>query len=68
MCCLGYENNHYAETLALMPKVNSEVDTPNGKGKVAYNDLIKKLVTVKFGTDTQSELKVYELKDISWKK
>lgn len=67
MCCLGYENNHYAETVALMPKINSEVDTPNGKGKVVYNDLIKRLVTVKFGTETQ-ELKVYELKDISWKK
>lgn len=67
MCCLGYENNHYAETAALMPKINTEVSTPSGKGIVSYNDLIKRQVTVKFGTETP-EYKVFELKDISWNK
>ncbi|MBO4412636.1 MAG: hypothetical protein J5779_01315 [Clostridia bacterium] len=67
MCCLGYENNHYAETAALMPKINTEVNTPNGKGVVSFNDLIKRQVTVKFGTD-MPEYKVYDLKEISWNK
>lgn len=67
MCCLGYENKHYAETAALMPKINTEVETPNGKGTVSYNDLLKRQVTVKFGTETP-EYKVYDLKEISWNK
>ena len=64
MCCLAYENEHYSETASLMPKINSEVMTPNGKGVVMYNDLLKRQVTVKFGGDNQTELKVYDVNDI----
>lgn len=64
MCCLAYENEHYSETASLMPKINSEVITPNGKGIVMYNDLLKRQVTVKFGDDNQTELKVFDLNDI----
>ena len=64
MCCLGYENEHYAETASLMPKVNSEVLTPNGKGVVVFNDLLKRQVTVKLGDENQTELKVFDLNDI----
>ena len=64
MCCLGYENEHYAETASLMPKVNSEVSTPNGKGTVVFNDLLKRQVTVKLGDENQTELKVFDLNDI----
>ena len=34
MCCLKYENNHYPETARLMPKVGSEVVTPDGRARV----------------------------------
>lgn len=64
MCCLSYENEHYAETASLMPKINSEVDTPNGKGIVVFNDLLKRQVSVKFGGENQTEIKVYDLNDI----
>lgn len=64
MCCLAYENEHYSETASLMPKINSEVMTPNGKGVVMYNDLLKRQVTVKFGGDNQTEIKVYDVNDI----
>ena len=64
MCCLGYENEHYAETASLMPKVNSEVSTPSGKGIVVFNDLLKRQVTVKLGDENQTELKVFDLNDI----
>lgn len=64
MCCLAYENEHYAETASLMPKINSEVDTPNGKGIVVFNDLLKRQVSVKFGGENQTEIKVYDLNDI----
>lgn len=47
-CCLSYENEYYSEVSALMPKINSEVMTPSGKGTVVYNNLLKKIVSVKF--------------------
>lgn len=47
MCCLGYESKMYEEQLAKMPKVNSEVETPNGTGTVVYNDILRERVSVK---------------------
>ncbi len=64
MCCLAYENEHYSETASLMPKINSEVMAPNGKGVVIFNDLLKRQVTVKFGGDNQTEIKVYDVNNI----
>ena len=64
MCCLSYENEHYVETNALMPKINSEVITPSGKGIVMFNDLLKRQVTVKIGDENISELKVFDVNDI----
>ncbi len=61
LCCLGYENEHYLETLKLMPKINSEVMTPDGKGTVLYNDLLKRTVTVKFDDD-KKEYQVSQIK------
>ncbi len=47
MCCLGYESKMYEEILSRMPKVNSEVETPNGLGNVVYNDILRERVSVK---------------------
>ena len=47
MCCLGYESDIYEEILKRMPKVNSEVKTPSGKGTVVYNDILRERVSVK---------------------
>lgn len=47
MCCLGYETKVYEEILAKMPKINSEVITPKGKGTVVYNDILRERVSVK---------------------
>ena len=60
MCCLSYENKHYAEALKLMPKVGSEVKTPDGIGTVLYNNLLKRTVEVKF-EDDKKEYAVSEL-------
>ena len=68
LCCLSYENENYVEALKEMPKVNSFVKTPDGKGKVAYNDLFKKIVTVKFEKDGVEETKEYALSQISFDK
>ena len=68
LCCLAYENPYYVEVLKVMPKVNSKVSTPDGVGQVIYNDLLKKVVSVKFYTESSSEIKEYELDQIKIKK
>jgi len=47
MCCLEYENDHYSKTYKIMPKLGSEVQTPDGKGLVISNNMLKLLVRVK---------------------
>lgn len=47
MCCLSYESEYYNEAFAKMPKINSEVGTPEGKGKVASVNMLKMTVLVK---------------------
>jgi len=47
MCCLSYENDYYAEAVKKMPKVGSEVGTPDGKAIVAAINMLKMEVKVK---------------------
>lgn len=68
LCCLSYENENYIEMLKEMPKVNSFVDTPEGRGKVVYNDLFKKIVSVRFEKDLMSEIKDFEVDKIKFEK
>ena len=51
MCCLRYENNYYQDMYKKMPKVNSQVETPDGRGAVAENDALRAEVKVKFLAD-----------------
>ncbi len=67
MCCLGYENAHYAETNKRMPKLNSEVTTPDGKGTVFSNNALKERVTVRIPKAEGFELKEYPLSDVKGK-
>ncbi|MDE7082927.1 MAG: stage 0 sporulation family protein [Clostridia bacterium] len=47
MCCLSYENDYYAETCKQMPKIGSEVGTPDGKGVVVNVNMLKMLIRVR---------------------
>lgn len=67
MCCLEYENQHYLETARRMPKINSEVITPDGNGIVVYNNILKETVKVKFEVKDNYEIKDYKLADITAK-
>lgn len=68
MCCLQYENDYYSEVFKLMPKINSEVTTPDGKATVVSNDMLKKVITVRFNlADGNVELKNYNLDQIKAK-
>lgn len=65
MCCLAYENEHYSETFKKMPKIGSEVKTPDGTGTVIANNMLKMLVRVKIERNDGSLLfKEYPLASI----
>lgn len=65
MCCLKFEDEYYAETLKFMPKVNSEIETPNGKGKVESIDVIKQTVTVRIvNQQDEAELFIFTLAEL----
>ena len=69
MCCLEYENNHYSETFKKMPKTGSEVGTPDGKGTVVSNNMLKMLVKVKIeGKDGAMTYKDFPLDDVKFKR
>lgn len=61
MCCLGYESETYEAALAKMPKVGSEIMSPNGKGVVVYNDLLRERVSIK----RQAEGDTFVIEDFS---
>ncbi len=47
MCCLAYENDYYADAYKKMPKLGSTVGTPEGKGTVISQNMLKMEVRVK---------------------
>lgn len=47
MCCLSYEIDHYTESAKQLPKVGSEVGSPEGKAIVASVNYLKHEVRVK---------------------
>lgn len=65
MCCLKFEDDYYADTLKFMPKPGSEIDTPNGRGKVESVDLLRQTVVVRTSTsDDAYELKEFTLDEL----
>ena len=47
MCCLAYENDHYTQASKKMPVIGTEVVSPDGKGVVVANNLLKLTSRVK---------------------
>lgn len=69
MCCLEYENEYYSEAYKKMPKVGSEVTTPEGKATVVSNNMLKMIVKVKTAnSDGSFAYKDFSLADIKFKK
>ena len=64
LCCFKYEDEFYAEMQKKMPKENSIISTPDGKGTVVSRDFLKEQVSVMFTKDDSTEIKVYDLKDL----
>lgn len=51
MCCLSYENDYYSEVYKKMPKIGAEVSTPEGRGVVVSDNMLKMIVRVKIEKD-----------------
>ena len=69
MCCLSYENDYYAEAIKKMPKIGSEVQTPEGKAIVAGINMLKMEVKVKIDDKNGGWIwKDYRAEDIRFKK
>ena len=67
MCCLSYENEHYAETGALMPKLGATVTTPEGRGQVIANDMLRRRVTVRLDDGDNNKIEQFELAEVKFK-
>ena len=58
MCCLEYENDYYAEAGKQVPKIGSEVGTPDGKGTVVNVNMLKMQARVKI-EDKKNDMFTY---------
>ena len=67
MCCLSYENDYYSEAYKKMPKVGSEVSTPDGRGTVVSENMLKMTVRVKIEKDGSLVYKDFPLENIRFK-
>ncbi|MBR2988977.1 MAG: stage 0 sporulation family protein [Clostridia bacterium] len=56
MCCLSYENEHYAETNKKMPKIGATVTTTDGRsGSVVAINQLYETVRIRFEVGDKSE-------------
>ena len=67
MCCLSYENDYYSEVNKKMPKIGSEVSTPEGKGTVVSVNMLKLTARAKLERDGSLVYKDFPLDAIRFK-
>ena len=64
MCCLKYEQEAYEDLLRTAPKVESFVDTPDGRGTVIEVDLLRQRVKVRM-EDSPETITSYRNEEIA---
>ena len=64
MCCLKYEQDAYEDLIKNSPKVESFVDTPDGRGTVVELDLLRQRVKVRMEEHPET-IAVYANADIA---
>ena len=52
MCCLQYEHENYKEMAKNLPRINSNIHTPGGPGKVLKNEILKQKVVVRLNDES----------------
>ncbi|QXE19390.1 stage 0 sporulation family protein [Clostridium sp. 001] len=69
MCCLNYEQDTYEKIRQKLPKIGSVVSTPDGKGEVIDNSVVKESIKIKIkvedGDDIVEEVPISGVKVIS---
>ena len=64
MCCLKYEQDAYEDLIRTSPKLDSFVDTPEGRGTVVEIDLLRQRVKVRM-EDAPETISVFPNADIA---
>ena len=64
MCCLKYEQDAYEDLIRTSPKMESFVDTPDGRGTVVEIDLLRQRVKVRM-EDAPETISVFKNSDIA---
>ena len=64
MCCLKYEQEAYEDLLRTSPKLDSFVDTPEGRGTVVEVDLLRQRVKIRM-EDEPETISVFPNADIA---
>ena len=64
MCCLKYEQDAYEDLLRRSPKVDSFVDTPDGRGTIVEVNLLRQRVKVRM-EDAPETIGVFANEDIA---
>ena len=64
MCCLKYEQDAYEDLIRNSPKLESFVDTPEGRGTVVEQDLLRQRVKVRMEEDMNT-ISVFANEDIA---
>ncbi len=65
MCCLKYEQEAYEELVKDVPKADSFVDTPLGKGMVTDVNLLRKKVRVRLEDQTDTAIKTFDAAEVT---
>ena len=64
MCCLKYEQDAYEDLIRTSPKMESFVDTPEGRGTVVEVDLLRQRVKVRMEENPET-ISVFQNTDIA---
>lgn len=65
MCCLGYEHEYYKELASILPRMGSEVQTPDGVGVAIDTNPLKQLVKVKIAVGDEFDIREYPVEQIT---
>lgn len=65
MCCLNYEQDTYEDIRKRLPRVGSVVTTPDGRGDVIANSVVKELVKVKIKTKEEEIIREYKIYEVA---
>lgn len=66
MCCLDYEFSTYRDLQSKLPQLGTRISTADGEGEVAYQDILKQRITLKFVDDKGVEFRDYGLDELKF--